>query len=72
MAEITAKEKNKGKRMRTYESIKLTSVWVIGVSEEEQKKKGTENIFEEIKVKNFLNMGKEIVNQIQEAESNTR
>ena len=57
MAEITAEEKNKGKRMRTYESIKLTSVWVIGVSEEEQKKKGTENIFEEAIVENFLNMG---------------
>ena len=58
MAEITAEEKNKGKRMRTYDSIKLTNVWVIEVSEEEQKKKGTENIFEEIIVENFLNMGK--------------
>ena len=32
------------------------------------KKKGSENIFEEIIVENFPNMGKEIVNQIQEAQ----
>ena len=41
---------------------------IIGVQEEEEKKKGTEKIFEEIIVENFPNMGKEIVNQIQEAE----
>ena len=40
----------------------------IGVPEEE-KKKGTEKIFEEIIVENFPNMGKEIVNQVQEAQS---
>ena len=45
---------------------------LIGVSEEEQKKKGIENIFEEIIVENFLNMGKEIVNQVQEAQSLTQ
>ena len=33
-----------------------------------QKKKGTEKIFEEIIVENFPNMGKEIVNQVQEAQ----
>ena len=31
-------------------------------------KKGTEKIFEEIIVENFRNMGKEIVNQVQEAQ----
>ena len=35
---------------------------------EEEKKKGTEKIFEEIIVENFPNMGKEIVNQVQEAQ----
>ena len=40
---------------------------MIGVPEKE-KKKGTEKIFEEIIVENFPNMGKEIVNQIQEAQ----
>ena len=41
----------------------------IGVPEEEEKKKGTEKIFEEIIVENFLNMGKEIVNQVQEVQT---
>ena len=35
---------------------------------EEEKKKGTEKILEEITVENFPNMGKEIVNQVQEAQ----
>ena len=38
------------------------------VPEEKGKKKGTEKIFEEIIVENFPNMGKEIVNQVQEAQ----
>ena len=37
---------------------------IIGVPEEEQKKKGYEKIFEEIIVETFPNMEKEIVNQI--------
>ena len=41
----------------------------MGVPEEEAKNKGTEKIFEEIIVENFPNMGKEIVNQVQEAQS---
>ena len=36
---------------------------------EEEKKKGTEKIFGQIIVENFPNMGKEIVNQVQEAQS---
>ena len=50
------------------DNIKRTNIRNIGVAEEEEKKKGTEKIFEEIIVENFLNMGKEIVNQIQEAQ----
>ena len=34
----------------------------------EEREKGPEKIFEEIITKNFPNMGKEIVNQIQEAQ----
>ena len=34
----------------------------------EEKKKGTEKIFEEIIVENFPNLGKEIVIQVQEAQ----
>ena len=44
-----------------------TNIRIIGVPEKEKKKKGTEKIFEEIIVENFPNMGKEIVNQVQEA-----
>ena len=51
-----------------WDNIKHTSFWIIGVPEEEEKKKGTEKIFEEIIVENFLNMGKEIVSQIQEVQ----
>ena len=39
----------------------------MGVPEEEEKKKGTEKIFEEFIVE-IPNMGKEIVNQVQEAQ----
>ena len=37
-------------------------------SKEEEKKKGTEKIFEDIILENFPNMGKERVNQVQEAQ----
>ena len=47
---------------------KYNNIWIIGVPEEEEKKKGSEKIFEEIIVENFPNMGKEIVNQVQEAQ----
>ena len=50
-----------------WDNIKCTNVQIIGVPEEEVKKKGYEKIFEEIIVENFPNMEKEIVNQIQEA-----
>ena len=45
-----------------WDNIKCTNIRIIGVSEEEEKKKGTEKIFEEIIVENFPNMGKEIGN----------
>ena len=74
--EITTAEQNKEKRMKRIEdilrdlwdNIKCTNIRIIGVPEEEEKKKGTEKIFEEIIVGNFPNMGKEIVNQVQEVQ----
>ena len=74
IVEITTAEQNKEKRMKRIEdslrdlwdNIKRTNIQIIGVPEEEVKKKGTEKIFEEIIVENFPNMGKEIVNQVQE------
>ena len=51
-----------------WDNIKRTNIQIIGVPEEEKKKKGYEKIFEEIIVENFPNMEKEIVNQVQEAQ----
>ena len=49
-----------------WDNIKCTNIQITRVPEEEEKKKGTEKIFEEIIVESFHNMGKEIVNQVQE------
>ena len=51
-----------------WDHIKCTNIWIIGIPEEEEKKKGYEKIFEEIIVENFPNVEKEIVNQVQEAQ----
>ena len=72
MVEITSKEQNKVKRIKRTEdslrdlwnNIKHTNIWIIGVPEEEKKKKGYETFFEEIIVENFPNMEKETVNQV--------
>ena len=72
MVEITAEEQSKGKRMKWIEDS-LRDIWsnrncvnikIIGVPEEEEKKKVSEKIFEMIIVENFPNMGKEIVHQV--------
>ena len=42
---------------------------MIGIPEGEEKEKGPEKIFKEVIDENFPNMGKEIVNQVQEAQS---
>ena len=41
-----------------WDNIKHTNIRIIEVAKEEEKKKGTEKIFEGIIVENFLNMGK--------------
>ena len=53
------------------DNTKRTNVQMIGVPEEEEKKKGTEEIFEEIIVENFPNMGKETVKSRKHRESHT-
>ena len=76
MMEITSEEQNTVKRMKRtensfrdlWDNIRCTNIQTIGVPEEEEKKKGRDKNFEEIIVENFLNMGKEIVNQVQEAQ----
>ena len=72
MVEITSEQHNKVQRMKRtedslgdlWENIKCTNIRIIGVPEEEEKKKGYEKIFAEIIDNNFLNMEKEIINQV--------
>ena len=74
MAEFTAAEQNKEKRMKRtedslrdlWDDIKCNNIHIIGVPEGEEREKGPEKIFEEIIVKKFSNMGKEIATQVQE------
>ena len=71
--EITTAEQKKEKRMKTIEDS-LRDLWDnskhtnIRVPGEEEKNKGIEKIFEEFRVENFPNMGKERVNQVQEVQ----
>ena len=76
MVEITSEEQNKVKRMKRaeyslrdlWDYITCSNVQIIGVPEEEEKKKGHEKILGEIITENFPNMEKEIVSQVQEAQ----
>ena len=68
MVEINATKRKKEKRFKTnedhlrdlWDNVKCPNIWVIGVPEEEDKKKDHEKILEEIIVENFPKMGKEI------------
>ena len=70
MVEINESERIKEKRMKRnednlrdlWDNVKCPNIQIIGVPEEEDKKKGQEKIFEEI-------IGKEIVTQVQETQS---
>ena len=48
--------------------MKRSNIQIIGVPEEEDKKKDHEKILEEIIVENFPKMGKEIITQVQETQ----
>ena len=76
MIEINESEKKKEKWIKRNED-KLRDLWdnanrpnirIIGVSEEEDKKKDHEKILEEIIVENFPKMGKEIITQASETQ----
>ena len=76
MAEFTAAEQNKEKRVKRnedslrdlWDNSKGNNIRTIGVPEGVEREKGPEKIFEEIIVENFPNMGKEIATQVQEAQ----
>ena len=74
--EITDTEQKREKTLKTNEESlrdlwgndKCTNNRIIGVPEGEEREKGTEKILEQIIDKNFPNMGKEPLTQIQEAQ----
>ena len=76
MVGITATEQNIDKRMKRnedslrgpWDNIKCTNVRIIGIPEGEERVKGPEKIFEVIINEKSPNIGKEIVNQVQEAQ----
>ena len=71
--EITSDRQNRVKRAEDslrdlWDHIKCTNIWIIEVPEEEKKKR-YEKFFEEITVENFPNKEKQIVDQLQKAQS---
>ena len=77
MVEINETERKREKRIKRNEdnlrdlqdNIKRYNSRIIGVPEEEDKKKDHEKILEEIIVENFPKLGKEIINQVQETQT---
>ena len=61
-------KRNEDKLRDLQNHVKHPNIRMIGVPEEEDKKKGHEKILEEIIVENFPKMGKEIVTQVQETQ----
>ena len=76
MVEINESERKKEKRIKRNEdnlrdlqdNIKHHNIQIIGVPEEDDKKKDHEKILEEIIVENFPKIGKEIITQVQETQ----
>ena len=75
MVEMNEAERKKEKRIKRndilkdlYDNVKRPYIRIIGVPEEDDKKKGHEKILEEIIAENFPKMGKEIVTQVQETQ----
>ena len=76
MVEINEEERKKEKRIKRnednlrdlWDNVKRPNIWITGVPEEEDKKKGHEKLLEEIIVENFPKMGKEIATQVQETQ----
>ena len=74
--EITDAEQKREKRLKTneeslrklWDNVKCTNIRITGAPEGEEREKGTEKIFPEIRAENFPNMGKEPLTQIQEAQ----
>ena len=74
MVEINEAERKKELRRNEdnlrdlWDNVKCPNILIIGVPEEEDKKKDHEKILEEIIVENFPKMGKEIATQVQKTQ----
>ena len=76
MVEINETERKRDKRIKRtednlrdlWDNVKCPNIQIIGVPEEDNKKKDHEKILEEIIVENFPKMGKEIIIQVQETQ----
>ena len=76
LVEMTDAEQKREKRLKTneeslrelWDNVKPSNIRIIGVPEGEEREKRTEKIFQETIAKNFPNMGKEPLTQIQEAQ----
>ena len=68
--------KQRGKRIQRnednlrdlWDNVKCSNIRIIGIPEEEDKKKGHDKTLEEIIFENFPKMGKEIATQVQETQ----
>ena len=75
--EINDAERKKEKRIRRkednlrdlWDNVKQPNIQIIGIPEEEDKKKGHEKLLEEIIAENITTMEKEIATQVQENQS---
>ena len=80
MVEINESEREKEKWIKRnednlrdlWDNVKCPNIGIIGVPEEEDKKKEHEKTLEEIIVENFPKMGKEIITQVQETQESPK
>ena len=76
IVEINESERKKEKRIKRnednlrdhWDNVKCPNIRIIGVPEEEDKKKDHDKTLEEIIVENFPKMGKEIITQVHETQ----
>ena len=76
LVEIHEAERKKEKRIKRnednlrdlWDNVKRPNIRIIGVPEEEDKKKGHEKILKEIIAEKFPKMGKDIATQVQETQ----
>uniref|UniRef100_A0A8C6D0M3 L1 transposable element RRM domain-containing protein n=1 Tax=Moschus moschiferus TaxID=68415 RepID=A0A8C6D0M3_MOSMO len=76
IVEINETERKKEKQIKRnennirdlWDNVKRSNIRIIGIPEEEDKKKDHERILEEIIVENFPKIGKEIITQVQETQ----